>query len=117
LETRSATIDEVSTLLGHLGNELSKHFQSEEAGGYFAEALLHAPQLVVRANELMLQHPKMTADARKLAGAVDPADDPDGWWEQTQERFQAFLDELKKHETGEDGLIQEAYTRDIGSQD
>ncbi len=117
LEQRSGPIDEVVRLLGQLGDQLTKHFETEEAGGYFAEALLHAPQLVERANALMLQHPRMTHSSRKLGGAVDPETSPEAWWEQTRERFVAFRAELHEHERAEDGLIQEVYMRDIGSHD
>lgn len=117
LAERSGSIDDVVDLIGQLGHQLTKHFQTEEAGGYFADALYEAPQLVNRANDLMVQHPKMTKSARKLAEAADPAVDPDGWWEQTMERFEAFRAELRKHERDEDRLIQEAYIRDLGAKD
>ena len=117
LAERSRPIEEVVDLIGQLGHQLTKHFQTEEAGGYFADALYEAPQLVNRANDLMLQHPKMTKSARKLAEAADPATDPDRWWEQTSERFEALKEELDKHERDEDSLIQEAYMRDIGMND
>jgi hemerythrin len=117
LKERSGSIDEVIGLIGQLGHQLTKHFQTEEVGGYFVDALTEAPQLVDRANDLMLQHPKMTNSARKLAEAADPEEDPDRWWDQTAERFQALTEELRKHERDEDRLIQEAYSRDIGSHD
>ncbi len=117
LAERSCSIDEVVDLLGQLGHRLTKHFQTEEAGGYFAEALYDAPQLFQRANDLMLQHPKMTRSARKLAEAADPGVDPEQWWSQTADRFQAFRAELKRHECNEDRLVQEALTRDLGSHD
>lgn len=117
LAERSGPIDSVVELIGQLGHQLTKHFQTEEAGGYFSDALYEAPQLVNRANDLMLQHPKMTKSARKLAEAADPDADPERWWDQTCERFKAFQEELGKHERAEDLLIQEAYTRDIGMND
>ncbi len=117
LAERSGPISEVVDLLGQLGHQLTKHFQSEEAGGYFAEALHEAPRLFERANALMVQHPKMTKRSRMLAGAADPETEPDLWWEQTAERFAAFRAELREHEREEDRLIQEAFTRDIGSHD
>jgi hemerythrin len=117
LAERSGSIETVVDLIGQLGHQLTKHFQTEEAGGYFADALYEAPQLVNRANDLMLQHPKMTKSARKLAEAADPDVDPERWWDQTTERFKALQEELVKHERDEDLLIQEAYTRDIGMND
>ncbi len=117
LTDRSGPIDDVVDLIGELGHQLTKHFQTEEAGGYFADALYEAPQLVNRANDLMLQHPRMTKSARNLADAADPDTDPERWWQQTAERFEAFRAELGEHEREEDQLIQEAYIRDIGSND
>ena len=113
LAEQSASIGEAADLLGRLGDQLVTHFAMEEADGYFAEALMHAPQLVARANDLLAQHPKMTHLARDLAGA-EPGE---AWWQETRERFQAFLRELTRHERGEDQLLQEAYVRDLAAHD
>jgi len=114
LGDRSGTVDEVGQLLGELGDKLVKHFALEESGGYFGEALLHAPRLVSRANDLMAQHPKMTAQAKGLVQTGDAATD---WWAETEKRFQAFSRELLLHEQSEDRLLQEAYTNDIEAGD
>lgn len=117
LADRSGPIQEVVDMIGQLGHQLTKHFQTEEAGGYFSEALSEAPRLFDRANDLMLQHPNMTKSARKLAKAADPETEPERWWQQTSERFAALREELHKHEREEDQLIQEAFMRDIGNND
>ena len=117
LQERSASIDEVGKVLGQLGDRLVKHFALEEEGGYFSEALLQAPRLVSRANELLEQHPKMCTTARKLAAEARRGDGSESWWDETTKRFQAFTEELLKHESTEDTLIQEAYTQDLGATD
>lgn len=117
LADRTRTIAEVGDLLAQLGDLLVKHFALEEEGGYFAELMLRAPQLVVRANELMAQHPKMCTRARDLVVQFQAGQNPDDWWQETRRRFDAFQDELLKHEKNEDGLLQEAYTQDIGAHD
>ena len=118
LEERSATVDEVAHLLGQLGDRLVKHFALEEEGGYFAEALLHAPQLVEKANALLAQHPRIRTRAVEMASEIRARQDPESdWWEQTRSRFRVLRDELLKHERHEDVLLQEAYTRDLGSHD
>jgi len=118
LEEQSATIEEVSDMLAQLGDRLVKHFAMEEDGGYFADVLLHAPQLVSKANALLAQHPKMCTQARDLAQeiAICSRAQPD-WWQHTAELFRAFRNEFSRHEKQEDGLLQEAYTRDIGAHD
>jgi hypothetical protein len=118
LEERSASIAEIGGLLGQLGDRLVKHFVTEEDDGYFAEALAHAPQLISTANQLLAQHPGICSEAQRLAeeSRNRPATDPD-WWDRTAERFRAFRNELLKHETRENVLLQEAYSQDIGSHD
>ena len=113
LAEQSVSIAEAAELLGRLGDQLVKHFALEETDGYFADALAHAPQLVARANDLLAQHPKMTHLAKELAGA-EPGE---AWWQETRQRFQAFLRELTRHERGEDQLVQEAYVRDLSATD
>ena len=117
LAARTATIAAVSDLLARLGDKLIKHFALEEGEGYFSAALLNAPQLIAKANELLAQHPKMCTQARTMAENLTSGTDSDRWWQETHQRFQAFRAELLKHERNEDKLLQEAYTQDIGSHD
>ena len=117
LKQETTAVDEVAQLLGELGDRLVKHFTLEEEGGYFSEALMHAPRLISRANELMAQHPKMTTEARQLAVDLQSVRGSANWRQETRKRFEAFRRELTRHEQSEDRLLQEAYTRDIGSAD
>jgi len=118
LERRSATVDEVSDMLAMLGDRLVKQFAVEEDGGYFAEAIMHAPQLVSKANALLAQHPKMCLVAKNLASDLRACKETsDDWWLRTAELFRAFRDELVQHESQENVLIQEAYHQDIGATD
>lgn len=118
LERRSATVDEVSALLAQLGDRLVKQFAMEEDGGYFAEAIVHAPQLVSKANALLAQHPKMHALARDLVcGLQSGHETRDDWWQKTAQAFAAFHDEFERHESQENVLLQEAYHQDLGTND
>lgn len=107
----------VCHLLGQLGDRLVAHFALEEEGGYFAEAVLHSPHLVAKANRLMAQHPKLSAKARTVLEGAQAEQASDGWWEETRKRFDEVRQLLLRHEQGEDALLQEAYVRDIGSHD
>lgn len=114
----TATVEEISQLLGQLGDRLVYHFTSEEEGGYFAEALTHAPQLIAKANALLDQHPKMCTKAKALKVELHRAEASiDEWRTRTAELFWAFRDELLRHEMQENVLIQEAYQRDMGVND
>lgn len=117
LGQRTASIDEVSHLLAQFGDQLVKHFALEEEGSYFSELMLRAPQLVARANALMAQHPKICTQVRDLVVDLKLDQSPSDWWEETSRRFDAFKAELLRHESGENGLLQEAYTQDLGAHD
>jgi hypothetical protein len=117
LEQRTASISEVGDLLARLGDLLVKHFALEEAEGYLGEALMHAPRLVRRANDLLAQHPKMTTQAQQLLQIEKVGADRQQWWDITEQRFQDFLKEMLQHERSEDRLLQEAYSRDIQAGD
>jgi hypothetical protein len=117
LRQRTASIDQVAELLGQLGDTLIKHFTLEEAGGYYGDALLRAPQLLSRANDLLAQHPKMARKAQRLVEIAPLGAAARSWRDETQMRFDAFVRELLDHERGEDCLIQEAYSRDVEASD
>ena len=117
LAEKTATVAEVSDLIAQLGDRLVKHFAMEEDGGYFSEALLRAPQLVAKANQLLAQHPKICSQAKSLAVELQAAPTNEGWWTKTAQVFGEFRDELLRHERQEDRLIQDAYVQDVGSHD
>jgi hypothetical protein len=116
LASRCVPVTEAVDQLALLGDRLVTHFALEEDGGYFSEALLRSPQLVVRANGLMAQHPKLCTQVRDLA-SVPVSMPEDAWWAEASRRFAEFREELLRHERGEDILLQEAYVQDIGSHD
>jgi hypothetical protein len=115
LGQRNATVAEATRLLRQLGDQLIGDFALEESGGYFTEAMLHAPHLEARSQTLMNQHGKLSAVARELVPPVGKG--ADAWWEETRHRFAALQQELLLHERSEDSLLQEAYVDDLGSKD
>ena len=38
-------------------------------------------------------------------------------WDELHDTFSAFIADLGKHESGENAILQEAYTEDIGTKD
>ena len=73
--------------------------------------------LVSRANRLMAQHPKLSAKARAVIKGTEANQGTEIWWKETRRLFDEFREALAQHERGEDELLQEAYTQDIGSND
>ncbi len=118
LEARTATLAEVAQLLGQLGDRLVKHFAFEEEGGYLGEALLHAPRLVAKANELLAQHPQMVQFTRDMVREIDEVEHPsEQWWAETHRKFREFQELLIRHEREENTLVQDAFSTDLGAND
>lgn len=116
LQERNVSIAEASRVLAQFGDRLVQHFALEEEGGYFAEAMLQAPQLVSQANALMDQHAQLCTKIRNLA-VISTSVEDEGRWKEIQNRFAQFLAELRIHERSEDDLLQKAYVDDLGAHD
>jgi hypothetical protein len=117
LAEQTGSIEQVGALLGELGDQLIKRFALEESHGYLGDALVEAPRLVRRANDLLHQHPKMEAAAKLLTQSLDQAQASRQWWSETERRFKAFSQEFLEHERSEDRLLQEAYSLDVEASD
>jgi len=115
LGQRKATVAEATELINQLADQLIGHFALEESGGYFTEAILHAPHLAARSQTLMGQYDVLSMAARALAAPTGKG--ADAWWEETRSRFVKFQQELLLHERSEDELLQAAYVDDLGNKD
>ncbi len=106
-----------ATLLAELRDHVKEHFADEEAGGYFSEALTVAPWLRERAEALHLQHPLMIKSLETLLQHCRQGDDSPVWRKSMAAEFAAFHQHLRRHESGENQMIQDAYTQDMGASD
>ena len=117
LGRRDKSRAEVLECLRRLQEELREHFEHEEAGGYFHEVIEIAPRFKPRLDALLAQHPdlKHRLDQLQRTAEREPVDDD--WWHAVTEEFALFYDELDQHERGETEMLQDAYTRDVGTDD
>lgn len=116
-DKRNVSADEAAKLLEALCDRLQHHFELEEKGGYFTEAIQHAPQLSSKAENLVEEHTDLANCAREILESTQAELGSDAWWQEVGEQFQKLRKELLTHERDEDRLIQEAYQRDLGSND
>jgi hypothetical protein len=96
-------------------NELVKHFDLEEEGGFMEDLVARAPHHARQVDALELEH----EDIATRLGAI--ADDLKRMNEHTmselpgvRKRVQEVLEVLHSHEEAERDLIQKAYFQDIG---
>jgi len=110
-------VDDFFSLLAVLRRHLQEHFEHEEQGGYFREAILARPQLAPRAKALLEQHERFIATIDELLTLVgaDTISAPRRSDIETQ--WQRFSNEFLQHETGEVDLLQFAFNEELGTGD
>jgi hypothetical protein len=105
----------VAGLVDDLVQQVLEHFQHEEQGGYFAEAIEAAPRLNDRANMLLGEHAEMARQLVTLQRRVTTEAAGPRWWRRLDEGYSAFVKQFLIHEAAENALLQEAYCEDIGT--
>ena len=116
-QAREASRDAVRDLVRSLQREVLEHFQHEETGGCFSDALEAAPRLSERAEHLLEEHRLMAEEVTEWLQVIDKGEQDAAWWEEVGGRFERFAKRLHAHELAETALLQEAYMDDIGSTD
>lgn len=117
LATRDATRRQVAMRLKELTQQVLNHFDHEETGGYFGEAIDTAPQLSERADALLAEHAQLAEKLVALQHRADTQISSTRWWHALEQDFNDFMDRFSAHEKAENALLQEAYFDDIGAED
>jgi iron-sulfur cluster repair protein YtfE (RIC family) len=108
---------EVRARTEELVETVSEHFELEERGGYFADAVRRAPNQQATAVELQAQHGALLQSLEALRELAQLAVKSDAGWTRFEEKLVQFSDDLLHHEAGERALLQRAYGQDIGAGD
>jgi len=102
-QEQAAVVAEIRQWLRDLRTELRSHFAREEGGGCLEEAAARCPSLSTQIKELLEHHPRLTQALEQLiAGTKEGTANRAAW----QERFHAFVTQLKAHEAAESRVVQ-----------
>ena len=94
---------------------LPRHFAMEEGeSGFFAETLQACPGASRRLAALRSEHEPLATRLRALADAARWAGLSLEAWQCVAKDFQAFAEELRRHELAEDSVVAEALLTDEG---
>jgi len=116
-EERTGVTRNLVSLLNSLAAHLEAHFELEEENGYFEDLVQRAPRLSEHVDEMLKQHALLLAESRELVKIARQAFADDEPSPELTERYEKFRVDLLGHEKAEIDILQEAYTRDLGSKD
>ena len=108
-----ASVQQILASLDELHQHLGQHFAREEEGGYLEEALVHAPRLKDQAAQLMAEHPQLLKRFGDLLTAAKNGKQEQPQWPLLASDLNKAIDELVKHEMGENQLLQDAFAADL----
>lgn len=116
LAKRAESAASVAAMIKALRGHVQTHFDAEEHGGFFDEVVAEAPRLSEQTEAIKQEHARLSATMRHL---VRLADEPmrEGWWQQVEQEFHQFSNDLMHHESREINLLLEAYGNDVGAPD
>jgi hypothetical protein len=105
---------EARRYLTELRAHVAQHFSCEEEGGYMAAVLQRRPQSERTVQQLLSQHRPMLAlldvFVREAEGAGKIDDD-------FRNRVAGWAELLRRHETEENVLVEDAFNQDSGAED
>jgi len=116
-EAKKTATRNLVSLINSLAAHLEMHFELEEENEYFGYVLNLAPRLSERVNQLLLQHEILRIEVGELVTMARKAFAEHDDVTELAARFGRFRKQLLDHERAEVKLLQEAYTRDLGSGD
>ncbi|MCE9552901.1 MAG: hemerythrin domain-containing protein [Planctomycetes bacterium] len=115
LAARNADRHELTIRMTGLANLIESHFgHEEEEGGYFSEVLAEAPRLQQKIDILRQQHAEFRTTLDQFRALSRVHRGSPRCWQALEQLFYYFLGEFLEHERMENGLVQEAYERDLG---
>ena len=99
-------------------NQLQKHFDLEEHGGYNAELIRIAPQLASRIAHLEEDHRKIVSDLDHVLDIVKSIENESSpMLPRVKDRIDTLLTLTRQHESQENAVVQDAYYQEYGAGD
>ncbi len=96
-------------------NQLQKHFDLEEDGGYNADLIRIAPHLAPKVFNLEEDHRKIVSDLTHILGILKGVEgEQSPMLPRVKDRTNELLKFILAHESEENAIIQEAYYQDYG---
>ena len=98
----------------NLRDQLQRHFDQEEGGGYLEEAVTRLPQIAPQATILQRQHHEFLDLANAMLAAAETGDSATSVLLKLKTDFESFAKRLEAHEAAENKLLERAFNEDPG---
>ncbi|NQV72144.1 hypothetical protein HQ496_03400 [bacterium] len=96
-------------------NQLQKHFDLEESGGFTSDMTKIAPHLVSKIEDLEEDHLKIISDLTHILDVLKSIQHAESAKiDRVKCRMEGLLSFIRNHESAENAIIQEAYFQDMG---
>jgi Zn-dependent oligopeptidase len=117
LDRRQLSLNEIDKLLCNLRSFFLYHFQKEERNQLFEHAVERAPHLSRLADRLKQEHIELLEQIDYLVCFARRGTGQPLCWHMLGVKLADFAKNLHQHESQENGLLQRAYTDDLGTKD
>ena len=96
-------------------NQLMKHFDLEEVGGFMADVLRMAPRHANQVVHLEEEHRKIVSDLNHILAEVKRAESmASSQWRRVRVRVEDLFGVIRAHEASEYELMQDVFYQDYG---
>lgn len=114
LAKRSTTedISHLRTRLHSVYGDVMEHFRLEEENGYMDSVRTRSPRLERTVSQLAKEHRQLADSLESLIANVDDCSIIDG---ALRKDIHSWVERMRRHETHENNLIQEAFSLDVES--
>jgi iron-sulfur cluster repair protein YtfE (RIC family) len=100
--------------LKRLKARLEAHFEQEEQGGYFDEAISRLPRIAPQAASLQKQHGEFVRVVSEILSPPQGRGTRHEHWRRMQTEFKQFARKLMAHERVEDEILGRAFNVEVG---
>ena len=104
--TSSEGPGELGSRLGKVRTHLADHFRFEEEGGYMAPVLKEEPRFHAQIQELLAEHGQM---AQALDAIIEEVGREPAVPDVSRQKVRVWVGQVRRHETRENDLVQEAF--------
>ena len=107
-------VAEATGVVQSLYDQMRKHFEQEEEGGYLEEAITRVPTLAAQAAVLQQQHAELSQIAGQMLADAGSIGRPVDVWTRLKADYARFAKKLLGHEAAENKLLERAFNEDLG---